>query len=560
MEGINARLYSHDGDPIVFQGIKISGDLRGAMFEAVVEQRFYNPGEKNIEVVYDFPLPWNAVLLGVDVVLGDKRLTGAVVEKKEAEARYEDAIADGDAAIMLEKRYDGSYGINLGNLAAGESCVVTLRYAQLLRFEQGGLRLAVPSVIAPRYGDPINDGGLQPHQVTQHDLCAEYPLQLEIRLHGELARARVASPSHAIGVENGADAHGACLTVTLARAAVLDRDFVLVLDKLAHDSLVLVAPDAVEAEKVVVLASFCPRLRAPQGADATALPPVAVKILVDCSGSMEGDSIAAAREALHRIVGQLQDGDRFSLSRFGSAVTHRSRGLWKVTEPTKAAARTWSNQLEADMGGTEMEQALASTFALTKAEAVCDVLLITDGEIHAIDLTLQTAKASGHRIFVVGIGASPAEALLRRLAETTGGACDFVASGEGAQQAILRMFARLRSPRVAELTLEWPQGAELEWVSPMSTALFDGDTLDVFALARKLPTGEIRLKGKNRDAAEMTVAQAEIAPADETAANLSRLAAATRCSGAERAEATRLAVAYQLVSDHTNFLLIHERA
>ena len=127
-----ARLETRDGQPVNLLGVKLSGDLRGLMFEASVEQRFCNPGEKNVEVVYSFPLPWGAVLLGVDVVLGEKHLTGAVVEKKQAEARYEEAISEGNAAIMLEKNHDHSYSLNLGNLAAGEHCNVTLRYAQIL--------------------------------------------------------------------------------------------------------------------------------------------------------------------------------------------------------------------------------------------------------------------------------------------------------------------------------------------------------------------------------------------------------------------------------------------
>ena len=64
-----ARLETRDGQPVNLLGVKLSGDLRGLMFEASVEQRFYNPSEKNVEVVYSFPLPWGAVLLGVDVVL-----------------------------------------------------------------------------------------------------------------------------------------------------------------------------------------------------------------------------------------------------------------------------------------------------------------------------------------------------------------------------------------------------------------------------------------------------------------------------------------------------------
>ena len=185
---------------------------------------------------------------------------------------------------------------NLGNLAAGEPCTITLRYAQTLQFEQRRLRLLIPTVIAPRYGDALQHGGLMPHQVPSHSLTADYSFELELRLHGELSQARAASPSHPVGIAHVQEGASGVLTVSLSRRAALDRDFVLVVDQIAHDSMAVVARDCVEPERVAILASFCPRIPA-QGSTATA-----VKILVDCSGSMAGDSIAAAKRALQANV------------------------------------------------------------------------------------------------------------------------------------------------------------------------------------------------------------------------------------------------------------------
>lgn len=552
------RLETRNGEPVMLEGVKATGELRGLILEMNIEQHFRNPTDKNVEVVYTFPLPWGAVLLGVDVQLGDQRLTGAVIEKKQAEARYEEALSEGNASIMLEKNRDLSYSLNLGNLAAQEHCVITLRYAQTLQFEQRGLRLLIPTVIAPRYGDAVIDGGLQPHQAPIHNLLAEYPFDIELRLHADLARARVASPSHPIGVAHNSTEEGNVLTVSLARRGALDRDFILVIDQLAHDSMAVLARDCVEPDHVVALASFCPRVPA-QGATT-----IGVKILVDCSGSMDGDSIEAAKRSLQAIVRQLGKGDRFSLSRFGSTVEHRSRGLWKATETTQLAAQRWVGGLQADLGGTEMEAALCSTFALAQTMA-SDVLIVTDGEISAIDSTIESAKASGHRLFVVGIGSSPAESHLRRLAEATGGACDFVAPGETVEPAVLRMFARLRSPRLTDLTVVWPGEVKPEWVSSLHPSVFDGDTINVFALLQQAPVGEIRLLGVRTPRGDPEeIACTHFGAVVEPGDTLSRLAASLRLqslkSDEQAGEARQLAVAYQLVTDQTNFFLVHQRA
>ncbi len=554
-----ASLTTRSGEPVMLLGVKASGDLRGLMFAATVEQRFCNPTQKNVEVVYSFPLPWGAVLLGVEVQLGDKHLSGAVVEKKFAEASYEEALSEGNAAIMLEKNNDQSYSLNLGNLAAKESCVITFRYAQTLQFEQHGLRVLIPTVIAPRFGDAVADGGLQPHQVPIHSLLVEYPFNIELRLHGDMARARVASPSHPIGIAHASTENGNVVTVSLGRNASLDRDFVLVIDQLTHDSVAVLARDMVDADAIVALTSFCPRI--PNQAPLA----TAVKILVDCSGSMAGNSIEAARRALQAIVGGFEKGDRFSLSRFGSSVEHRSRGLWSSTLTSRLAAQRWVGNLDADMGGTEMESALTSTFALAHTVA-SDVLLVTDGEISAIDPTIRAAQASGHRVFVVGIGSSPAEVHLRRLAEATGGSCDFVAPGEAVEPAILRMFARLRSPRLNDVSVAWPQGFSPDWYTAVPKSVFDGDTVNLFAYAKQIPSGHVRLMGRVDDGEMLEIASVELSPSVQVETTVSRMAVADRLQLKNtvllvgmKSTTRDMAIAYQLVTEQTNFLLVHQR-
>ena len=557
-----ACLRTKSGDAILLRGITLEGDCRGLLFEAAVVQRYTNPTDRNMEVIYNFPLPHGAVLLGVDVVLGGKPLSGSVVARKAAEVQYEDALAGGDAAIMLEATPDGGYCMNLGNLAAKEDCTITLRYAQTLSFEQGGLRLLIPTVIAPRYGDAIRDGRFTAQQVAETDLHAEYPFDLTVRLHGELAGARVASPSHPVSVESTKGEDAPVMAITLARQGALDRDFVLVVDRLAHGSLAVTSTDFADTSKFVTLASFCPTL-----ADAPPKP-ISMKILVDCSGSMAGDSIQAAIRALLAVVDQLGDQDRFSLSRFGTTVEHRARAPWPVTAATKLAARQWVGALNADLGGTEMESALSSTIALGDGTPG-DILLVTDGEIHGIDALIKTARKSQHRVFVVGIGSSPAEVHLRRLANATGAACDFVASGEAAQPAILRMFARLRSPRFTDLHLSWPEGTQVAWSTPLDNAVFMGDTLNVFAWVNQATTGWIRLMGKTPASdAPIEIASALVSPPCQSPA-LSRLAASNKLRALEDAPVaesagddalTQLAVAYQLVTPLSNFLLVHARA
>ena len=550
--GPQATLRNSQGAPLILKDVAITGELRGAMFEAHVRQTFSNPTETHAEVVYSFPLPWGATLLGVEVQLGQVKLNGTVVAKAQAEELYEANLSKGDAAIMLERGNDGHYVLHLGNLAPGEQCVIDMHYGQLLQFEQGGLRLAIPTVIAPRYGDAVREGGLAPYQVPETDLLAEYGFSLTLNLHGDLVNARIASPSHPISMAN--HAADQMLTVALAKQSYLDRDFILVLDQLAQCSVATIAPDYVNEKTYVATASFSPSIPNVKAQH------TAVKILVDCSGSMAGGSIQAARRALMAIVKKFNTGDKFSLSKFGSSVEHRSKSLWTTSEQSRLGAEKWVGELEADMGGTDMLDAIESTFALAHSSP-CDVLLITDGQIHGIDGVIKKAKDSKHRVFSVGIGSSPSENLLRRLAVETNGACDFVAEGEAVEPAIVRMFNRLRSPAITKVSVQWPEGFTPELSTEVDSTAFDGDTLHASAWFGKKPIGRITLLGQlvGQDAVqELGTVEINETPATSTA--LSRLAAAGQMQHlADTTKATKLALDYQLVTEHTNFLMLHER-
>ncbi|HRK39999.1 MAG TPA: VIT domain-containing protein [Burkholderiaceae bacterium] len=560
-----------EGDELILQGLKAQGRVVGRMLEMTLAQTYLNAEDRSVEVVYTFPLPHGAVLLGIEVTLNGESLHGKVTAKAAARECYEEALTEGHTALLLTASPNGMHTLELGNLLANETAVVRLTYAQVLKPEQGSLRLTLPTTLAPRYGDAVRQGGYEPHAVPESSTTVEYPFDLVMHIEGELAMARIGSPSHPIQLQLlpavGAN-QARAQEVRLGRASWLDRDFILKFDNLVHPSQALAAWDLLEAGVAVVMASFTPNWPLPPSS------PIALKVLVDCSGSMAGDSIQAARRALHKVVEELNDTDRFSLSRFGDRVEHRSKALWKVLPRTRSAAQMWVSQLSADLGGTEMAHALSSTLALS-AQTQADLLLVTDGEVHAVDEVITTAKGSGQRVFVVGIGTSPAEGLLRRLAEETGGSCEFVAPGEEVEPAILRLYHRMRCPVVTQVRVEGPPGLEPFEQTETPKALFDGDNYNLYARYRTHTVDALMqtwvLWGVVEDEAEprqlARVRPAFIADEHNT---LARLAAHTRYTQLRR-QATgapqcltqplpELAEKYQLVTNDTSFVLVKERA
>jgi len=410
-----AELLSSGSRDLMLLGVKANGAIKGRLLVMTLEQRYRNSSDSNTEITYTFPLPVGAVLMDIEVELNGQVLTGEVSPKATARARYEEAISEGNSSIMLEKNRDGSFTLELGNLMAREECKIMVRYAQILQTEHGQVRLMLPTTIAPRYGNPITQGKLQPHQVPVTDLAAEYPFDITLTLMGDMANTNVGSPSHKTSYLRNKDD----LVVRLSQRGYLDRDFILVINNLKNESDALICKDLCVEGQHAVIAFFSPKV-----VDA-APRPMAAKVLVDCSGSMAGDSIDAARRAIKGIVSGLVKQDKFSLSRFGSTFEHRSRGMWSGTAQAKASAMRWIDNVHADLGGTEMASALVSTIAIATVDKA-DILLITDGEIEGIDEVIDVAKKSRHRVFIVAIGASPAENHLRRLATETEGFCGVV--------------------------------------------------------------------------------------------------------------------------------------
>lgn len=566
--------YTDNDEHLLLQGAQVQGRVVGRMLEMSMTQHFRNTQAKNVEVVYTFPLPWKAVLLGLDVELNGQTYTAQVKAKADARLEYESTLSEGNTGVLVEINKDGSYTLELGNLMAGEGCIVRLRYVQTLQIEQGGLRLVVPTTLAPRYGNPVEDAGYAPHAVPEVDANVEYPFDIRLSVQGELVQAGIASPSHRVSVRRFPSigvGKAQAIEVCLATKAWLDRDFVLVFAALTHSSLGLSAWDRLDPGLGVVMANFTPRLPVRPSAPGLQLT---MKVLVDCSGSMAGDSIRAARAALLRILDGLESGDRFSLTRFGSSVEHRSKTVWKATPTSLAVARRWVQEIEADLGGTEMNNAILSTLALPGADC-CDVLLITDGDIHAIDTVIESAEQSKHRFFVVGIGSSVSEGLLRRLAERTGGSSEFVTPGEAVGPAIERLYLRMRSPQVKSARVEWPHGSTPHAVSDLPLSVFEGDDITVFARLHATKAEQlaqpVRLWGYvDGVASEVCIAECSPVFIADDANTLARLAANQRYRQlremAESAPAIltkqlpALAEKYQLVTQDTSLLMVMQRS
>ena len=490
------------------------------------------------------------MLLELEVEIAGQVLKGVVVEKAAAEEQYEEAIDEGDSAVMLEAIEPGLYTLNVGNLMAGELATITFKYVMLYRWSGDRMRFFLPTTIAPRYGESLH----QPHQQVEYSLTVENRFSLNLEISGSLSESQFSCPSHEVRLTRS-DGH---VVISLQQErAVMDRDFILnVKPPAATRSFAISGADGDGSAAVASFQPFFPGLQQPR--------PLELAILIDCSGSMNGDSISQAKQALAGIIDSLRPDDRATLIAFGSGVAPMSERLLICNKSNLQKMKRFPKKLDANMGGTEIGAALRLAYSSVEDTQCADIFLVTDGEVRRWERVVEEAKGSGHRIFTVGVGSAVSEAFVEELAAETGGHCELVSPREGMTDRVIRHFERMRAPRAARVRIHWPEGA-YQMAPSQHGAVFEGDTIVASAQFRHPSTGATVGLEVETETGEVFHQEVPLAPdtGDNQADRLSpvaRLAAAFRFKELEEDAGAQTALRYRLVSPWTNWLVIAERA
>ena len=528
-------LMSVDGDnALSLQKVDVTARITGILATTTLTQTYFNGTDTNLEITYTFPLPVGGILLGFVVKMGERQYEGTVISRTEAEADYEQAVTEGDSAFRLQEIGPGMFNVALGNVLAGETVEIRIHFAESLSRYGTFIRYQLPTTIAPRYGSPL---GMQPWQRPETGLTAEYPLSLQVEITGALSRSAIACPSHQLLYQPTAEG----LIVALGKGASLDRDFIL---EIAHEDVQSLGVIASSHDTHVAMLTLLPP-EVPEGSNGRD-----VVLVIDCSGSMQGDSLALAIEGVQLALGSLGPTERFGIVAFGSHFLEFDPALQPANRKNLDMARRWVSCLD-DMGGTHIAGALDRALKMQAGQPM-DILLLTDGQAWHLDPAIETAKAQGVRIFTVGIGSSVAEATVRALANGTGGACELVAPTEDMSDKIFRHFSRMRQPQIRQIDVDW--SCEPIWSSQSAHACFAGDAYTVFAA---LPDADVAVAKVSFAYADAPPVSQEVVLSRETvsADAIVRAGAMQRLASMEASSRQGWAIQHQLVTSQTDYLI-----
>jgi Ca-activated chloride channel family protein len=462
-------------------------EARGGLARVRLEQAFRNDHADPLAVTYVLPLPSDSAVAGYAFTVGDRRIEGEVDRVRAARERFNEAMAQGKTAALLEQDRSSLFTQELGNVPPGAAVTVAITIDQPLRWlEEGSWEWRFPLAAAPRYlGGPgrVEDAPRRAFNVAPA-LAPRASLLMAID-DALVAGRSPESPSHPLQVVGGRVMLGE------GNRAELDRDLVV------RWAVGMLAPSVhTHAEKTALpdahalLAVVPPRPEAKCETVARDLI-----LLLDTSGSMGGAPLDQARRVAGALVDGLGDGDSVELIAFSTSQHRFQKKAVPATRENRRAALEWLAGLRAS-GGTEMRDGILEALRPLRAGSQRQVVLVTDGLIgfeQEIVQAILEKLPPGSRVHTVGVGPSVNRSLTGPAARAGRGVEIVIGLQEDPERAAARIRARTEKPLVVDVTV---QGSVLLESAPACIPdVYAGGPVLVSARV-KAEGGELVVRGK----------------------------------------------------------------
>jgi Ca-activated chloride channel family protein len=238
--------------------------------------------------------------------------------------------------------------------------------------------------------------------------------------------------------------------------------------------------------------------------------PKDIVFVVDHSGSMAGEKIEQARQALQFILGQLNERDRLAIVSFDDLIETQAEALQPVTDRAIRRAQSYVASLY-ERGNTDIEGALRRGLEMLKVGqprqgATPVIVFLTDGlptagitdEAAIVDSVRLGNDAVGASIHVFGVGYDVNTHLLDRIAAQNHGAVTYVQPDESLERVLTTFYSQIAHPLLTDVEVEF-EGLTVKDVYPRQLPdLFVGSSL---ALVGRYSTADstmatVRLRGQ----------------------------------------------------------------
>ncbi|MFA0465411.1 VIT and VWA domain-containing protein [Vibrio breoganii] len=513
------------------QGASILIDVNLPCASTRLTQTFLNDSDSVIEAVYQFPVPRNAVLGDVKVVIAGKAYEGQVAAKQRAEQSYEKGVSEGKRSVLISDLGDGLYEVNLGNLDCNESAEIELYIHQMMTFDNAQAKYFLPTAIAPKYGFSELDFE---HQPTTNALV-EYAFEGQITMPAGTA---LTSGSHELNIQDGIGFFN----------GFLDQDISFSFDAVSMKSQAF----CVEHDGGYSLMGYAAAPNLPVDTSTER----AMQILVDCSGSMSGVSMSQLKSGLEEALLDIPSSRKLNVIKYGS----RHQSLFK--EPRefngvfKATVEQCVTELQADMGGTQIYDALQTAISQVKdSKQPTDVILITDGQVwergNELEQLFEQAEQLGVRIFCIGVGYAISESILQKMSERTDGTLSLVNPHENMANAICDVMAKSQFGGMQiDVSITGNDKAFIDHTK----FIYGRQMVPFFARSLSQPHSiELTVGGRTEDIKVETASDSSVQP-------VRQLVASKYIENLAELEATQYAVQQGIVTEFTSYVMVSDES
>jgi len=382
--------------------VSVQAQVKGYVLGLLSTLKYSNDSSDPVEVLFRFPVEQSQAVVGLTAVIDGRTIKAKLREKEEARAAYDDAIASGQSAALGEEKSGDVFSISLGNLPPQKEAEIQLQLVGELPIDaEGSVRFSLPSILKPRYtpagsSDPLapvpsGEGG----QVEHAKVSGVYGFQCKVVDAKDIAE--VTSPTHTLSILP--DDSGDQLLVSLSEEKPLSKDLVVLIkhkDPHVPKALLESGVEATERENdfmsnPAVMINFFPEFTDVEAA-------CEFIFLVDRSGSMSGSYIRSARETLVLFLKSLPEGSFFNIIGFGSDYKKLFPKSVAYSQETLDKATAHAQQMEADLGGTELLRPLEHIFTSLESFAGLprQIFVLTDGSVSNTNACIQKVKQNVH--------------------------------------------------------------------------------------------------------------------------------------------------------------------
>jgi Ca-activated chloride channel family protein len=489
LEAFNKKGNALGASPLKRTSVK--ADVSGFLARVKVTQEFENKFNQPIEAVYTFPLPNDAAVDDMTMLVGTRTIRGKIMRRDEARKVYEAAKTEGKTASLLDQERPNVFTQAVANILPNEKIVVEISYVETLKYEDGEYEFVFPMTVAPRYipssVNPDDAGKISPPIAKNR---AGHDVSIEVNLNAGVPVEAIRSGSHEIKTLN--------LSPNTAKISlkneveIPNRDFVL-----RYDVTGKRIEDAVLTHRDARGGFFSLILQPPDKFATEDVTSKEIVFVLDTSGSMSGFPIEKAKEAMKLSLENLYPNDTFNLITFAGDTHVLFEQPVPATQANLEKAKAFLESRQGG-GGTEMMAAIKAALQPSDAQDhIRIVCFMTDGEVgNDLEIIGEVQKYKNARVFSFGIGSSVNRFLLDKIAEEGRGEAEYVALTDDGSKAAKRFYERVRTPLLTDVSIDW-NGLPVADVYPNRISdLFSAKPVVIHGRYTKGASGTIKLKGK----------------------------------------------------------------